>query len=118
MLVSVVEGLVVLGETRQAAALYPLVRHCMDRTGAVHVYPNDARLLERIAGMAAAAGAQWDVAEAHFATALYQAERLPHRPEQAHTRRFFAGWDERGRPTQVSRTVRGTKKDAQRVAAE
>jgi integrase len=32
--------------------------------------------------------------------------------------RAFTGRDERGRPTQVSRTVRGTKKDALRVAAE
>lgn len=32
--------------------------------------------------------------------------------------RGFTGRDERGRPTQVSRTVHGGKKDAQRVAAE
>ena len=32
--------------------------------------------------------------------------------------RSFTGRDERGRPTQVSRTVRGTKKDALRAAAE
>jgi integrase len=32
--------------------------------------------------------------------------------------RAFTGRDERGRPTQISRTVRGTKKDAQRVAAD
>jgi integrase len=32
--------------------------------------------------------------------------------------RAFTGRDDRGRPTQVSRTVRGTKKDALRVAAE
>lgn len=32
--------------------------------------------------------------------------------------RTFTGRDGRGRPTQVSRTVRGTKKDAKRVAAE
>src|SRR5439155_9128960 len=32
--------------------------------------------------------------------------------------RAFTGRDERGRPTQVSRTVRGTKRDALRVAAE
>lgn len=32
--------------------------------------------------------------------------------------RAFTGDDGRGRPTQVSRTVHGTKKDAQRVAAE
>jgi len=32
--------------------------------------------------------------------------------------RAFTGNDDRGRPTQVSRTVHGTKKDAQRVAAQ
>ncbi|MHB8827384.1 MAG: tyrosine-type recombinase/integrase [Acidimicrobiales bacterium] len=32
--------------------------------------------------------------------------------------RGFAGRDESGRPVQISKTVRGTKKDAQRVAAE
>jgi integrase len=32
--------------------------------------------------------------------------------------RAFAGRDQNGRPVQVSRTVRGTKKDAQRLAAE
>ena len=32
--------------------------------------------------------------------------------------RAFTGRDDRGQPTQQSRTVRGTKKDAQRVAAE
>jgi hypothetical protein len=36
------------------------------------------------------AGRAWDDAEAHFRTALRQAEELPHRPEQAHIRRFFA----------------------------
>lgn len=52
--------------------------------------PGDAKLLERIAGMAAAAGGEWKAAEAHFSAALEQAERMPHRPEQAHTRRFYA----------------------------
>ena len=32
--------------------------------------------------------------------------------------RVFTGRDEKGRPTQISRTVRGSKRDAQRVAAE
>ena len=36
------------------------------------------------------AGRSWDDAEAHFRTALGQADELPHLPEQAHTRRFFA----------------------------
>ena len=48
------------------------------------------RLLERTAGIAAAAGRCWDDAEEHFRTALRQAAELPHLPEQAHTRRFFA----------------------------
>src|SRR5205085_10863446 len=90
MLLAAVEGLVVLGEREQAAALYPIVHHCMDRTRVVNAYPDDAKLLDRMAGMAAAAGSQWEAAEAHFTTALEQAERLPHRPEQAHTRRFYA----------------------------
>jgi hypothetical protein len=39
--------------------------------------------------MAAAAGGDWDAAEAHFTTALRQAGALPHRPEQGHIRRFY-----------------------------
>ena len=32
--------------------------------------------------------------------------------------RVFAGYDDNGKPMQMSRTLRGTKKDAQRVAAQ
>jgi hypothetical protein len=32
--------------------------------------------------------------------------------------RVFTGNDARGRPTQISRTVRGSKRDAQRTAAQ
>ena len=60
MLLSAVEGLYVLGER------------------------------DRAAGIAAAAGRCWDDAEEHFRTALRQAGELPHLPEAAHTRRFFA----------------------------
>jgi hypothetical protein len=62
----------------------------MERTGNVVLVQPDCRLLERAAGMAAAAGGNWDVAETHFTTALEQAATLPHRPEQAHARRFYA----------------------------
>jgi hypothetical protein len=89
MLLSVVEGLIVLGEKTQAADLYPLVRECIERTALVSPILNDGRLPNRIAGMAAAAGSNWAVAEAHFAAALEQAVKLPHRPEQAHTQRFY-----------------------------
>lgn len=90
MLLSAVEGLVLLGERERAAALYPLVVYCGERTGTVDAYPVDAKLVERIAGLAAAADGQWKRAEEHFTTALAQAEALPHRPEQAHTRRCYA----------------------------
>ncbi|MGH9003215.1 MAG: hypothetical protein ACRDYV_08810, partial [Acidimicrobiia bacterium] len=90
MLLGAVEGLTVLDELDAAAELYPLVRWCLERTDSVALMHPDARLIERTAGMAAAAGSQWEAAEAHFRTALGQAETLPHRPEQAHTRRFYA----------------------------
>jgi hypothetical protein len=42
----------------------------------------DGRLLERAAGMAAAAGSNWEAAEAHFTTTLEQAETLPTAPSR------------------------------------
>jgi len=91
MLLSAMEGLYVLGEHDRAAGFYDLVVECMERTRAVCPNYNDMRLVERAAGIAATAGQCWDDAEAHFRTALRQAAELPHLPEQAHTRRFFAG---------------------------
>jgi DNA-binding CsgD family transcriptional regulator len=89
MLVTAVDGLVVLGERDRAAALYPSVVDVMDRTGTVCSAYDDARLCERAAGIAAMAGRRWEAAEAHFRRALHQAAELPHRPEQAHTRRWY-----------------------------
>jgi DNA-binding SARP family transcriptional activator len=90
MLLSAVEGLYVLGERDRAAGFYDLVVECIERTRTVCPNYNDMRLPERTAGIAAAAGRRWDDAEEHFRTALRQASELPHLPEQAHTRRFFA----------------------------
>jgi tetratricopeptide (TPR) repeat protein len=90
ILFGTVEALMALGERAAAAELYPLVRWCAERTGLMILMQPDERLLERVAGMAAAAGGKWDLAEAHFTTAIEQAETLPHRPEQAHTRRVYA----------------------------
>jgi class 3 adenylate cyclase/tetratricopeptide (TPR) repeat protein len=90
MLVSAVEGLYVLDEHDRAAGFYDLVVECIGGTGAICPNYYDMRLLERAAGIAAAAGRCWDDAEEHFRTALRQAAELPHLPEQAHTRRFFA----------------------------
>jgi hypothetical protein len=86
MLLLMVEGLVVLGEQEQAAALYPLVRQLLT-TGAV-CFAWIARFPQTIAGVAAAAAQHWDTAEEHFRLALQQAEHFPHRLEQAEIRRF------------------------------
>lgn len=89
MLGSAVEGLLVLGERERAAALYASVADCLDGTAIVCSSFIDGRLLHRVAGIAAMAGRHRADAEAHFQRALAQADALPHRPEQAHTRRFY-----------------------------
>ena len=88
MLALVIEGLVMLGERAQAGELYPLARELLD-TGAVALW-QIFRFTSTVAGMAAAAAHQWEAAEDHFHTALYQAEAVPHRLEQAEIRRFHA----------------------------
>ena len=90
MLMSAVEGLYVLGEHDRAAGFYDLVVECIEGTRTICSGYYDMRLSERAAGIAAAAGRCWDDAEEHFRTALRQAAELPHLPEAAHTRRFFA----------------------------
>ena len=45
-----------------------------------------SRLLETVAGMAAAAGEDWSVAEGHFRSAIAQADEIPFRSEQAEAR--------------------------------
>ena len=79
----------ILGEPDRATELYPLTLEAISRTGVVCGGIYDGKLLERAAAMAAMAGRRWEEAEAHFEGALIQAERIPHRPEQAHTRRFY-----------------------------
>jgi len=88
MLNEVVEGLAVLGERDEAARLHPLVLEAID-TGAV-VRGSQCALLQTVAGMAAAAGGQWDVAEEHYQTALRQAHELPVVMQQAEVRRWYA----------------------------
>lgn len=100
-----VEALHVTGERARAAALYPIVAGYLS-TGAVQdVYL--PRLVERSAGIAAAAGERWDAAERHFRTALRQAEELPHVLEGAETRRWYAQMLlDRGRPEDVGEARR------------
>jgi tetratricopeptide (TPR) repeat protein len=88
MLLAVVEGLAVLGERDEAAKLYPLVLEAIDTGCLIRLF--DSRLLQTVAGMAAAAGGQWDEAEEHYQTALRQAHELPHKIEQPEVRRWYA----------------------------
>jgi DNA-binding CsgD family transcriptional regulator len=50
----------------------------------------DNRLLQAVAGVAAAAGGHWETAEDHFRRGLDLAEALPHRLDQADIRRLYA----------------------------
>jgi tetratricopeptide (TPR) repeat protein len=89
MLLAAPEGLSIIGARDAAAALYPAIIDCAERTGAVCPSFIDGRLLERAAGIAAMAGRRYPEAEAHFLRALEQARSIPHRPEEAHTGRFY-----------------------------
>jgi hypothetical protein len=84
-----VEALWVIGDRNGAANFYPLVRELRQTTGVI-LFLLGPQLIERIAGIGAAAGGQWDLAETHFRTALRQAEDLPYEIEGAETRRFYA----------------------------
>jgi hypothetical protein len=88
MLAAVVEGLVILGEGDEAAGFHTVVAEAI-AAGIVSVSYHDVRLLERVAGIAAAAGRAWDTAEGHFEAALRLADELPHRIEALETRRFY-----------------------------
>ena len=78
-----------IGERDRAAGFYPLVLEFMATTGVV-LPCFTPYLVERIAGIGAAAGGQWDVAEEHFRSALRQAEELPFVLEGAETQRWYA----------------------------
>ncbi len=81
MLLRVVEGLAVLDERDEAAKLYSLVLEAFDTGVLMRTY--DVRLLETVAGIAAACGQQWEKAEEHYQTALRQAPRTAPSPGAA-----------------------------------
>ncbi len=89
LLLAAAEGLAVMDDREEAAALYPLVLEAM-ATGTVLRFL-DVRLLETVAGIAASAGGHWAVAEGHFANATRLAGELPNKIEQSDVRRFYAG---------------------------
>jgi tetratricopeptide (TPR) repeat protein len=109
MLALVIEGLVMFGEQSRAAQLYPLARELIG-TGAVLLGPI-FRFTHTIAGIAAAAGRQWEAAEDHLRIALEQAETVPQRLEQAEIRRFHA-------MMLIDRAAPGDRKRAQTLLNE
>lgn len=86
VLLASVESAAVLGRREQAAVLYPLVRQLMGNT----VTPWGVGLVEKVAGIAAAASRAWADAETHFTSAQRMADAIPHKVEQADVRRWHA----------------------------
>ncbi len=82
------EALALLGAKEQAAAHYDVVLEAMDAGNVLRGYDN--RILQAVAGVAAAAGGHWETAEDHFRRGLDLAEKLPHRLDQADIRRLYA----------------------------
>lgn len=119
MLASAVEGLTVLGERDRASELYPSVIDCFERTGVLCLSHMEGGLLERAAGIATMAGRHFEESEAHFLHALAQAESIPHRPEQAHTRRWYGQMllerDSPGDRQQAEEVVRQAIEDYERM---
>jgi len=81
------EAVSLLGDAERARALHPLVVRAL-ATGTV-MRQVDGRLLQTIAGMAAATAGMWVAAEEHFEAALRQAEELPHLLERPHVRHHY-----------------------------
>ncbi|MGQ0465976.1 MAG: ATP-binding protein [Sporichthyaceae bacterium] len=90
LLFAFTDGLHVLGEQVQQAGWYSTILEALADTGSVMPLFAPGQLVQRVAGVAAAAERDWDAAEAHFAIALAQADELPHRFEQLETRRCYA----------------------------
>ena len=78
------EALARVGEREDAYQLYPPIIEL------IKGYVGNVSLTETFAGIASAAGAQWDSAEPHFETALQQAHDIPSRISQPETRRWYA----------------------------
>ncbi len=83
-LFKVVEGLAVLGESERAAALHPLVVEALATESVVTF--DASHLIQTVAGIAAAAGRQWDVAETHYQVAIRLADDMPFISERADAR--------------------------------
>jgi tetratricopeptide (TPR) repeat protein len=83
-----VEAFAMIGEREEAAALYPVVLENLEAGRMARGL--DHRLLHTLAGIAAGAGRDWEVAEHHFEEAIRFAIQVPYRIEEVEARRFCA----------------------------
>ena len=83
-----VEALAIAGARAEAAALHPLVVEYAANGTISSLFPGAPT--ENYAGIAAAAGEQWDVAQQHFETALRQAHEMPDTVAHPEVRRWYA----------------------------
>ena len=109
LLMLAIEGLFVLDELEQAAELYPLARQAAETS--VICLEVISRFPQTIAGLAAAAGKQWDKAEDHFQTAMKQAREFPHRLEQTEIQRFYG-------QMLIERNAKGDREKARAMLSE
>jgi tetratricopeptide (TPR) repeat protein len=107
---AVAEAVAVLDEREAAAALVPLLSEALE-TGDVLTLPWGHRLLNTVAGMAAATIGAWPEAEAHYTRAISQAAGLPHRIEQPEVRYWYARM-------LLSRAAPGDRDNARRLLDE
>jgi tetratricopeptide (TPR) repeat protein len=107
---AVAEAVAVLDEQEAAAALVPLLSEALE-TGDVLTLPWGHRLLNTVAGMAAATTGAWPEAEAHYTRAISQAAGLPHRIEQPEVRYWYARM-------LLSRAAPGDRDNARRLLDE
>ena len=88
LLPAAVETLAVIGDRAAAAELYPVALAATESGAPIHYALRS--LPETTAGIAAACGGRWDLAEGHLRKALRQAQELPNRIEQPEARRWLA----------------------------
>ena len=87
-LTNVIEAFAASGAVAATADLYGLAATALAK-GVVISFSN-FRLWQMTAGIAAAGGRNWDVAQDHFEAALRQAHELPHVIAQPEVRRWYA----------------------------
>ena len=112
MLYAVAIGCATVGFADDAAALYASV---VERAAAFAIGPFDNTIALRVAGVCAAAGRDWDVAEEHFERARRLADEWPNRLDQpnvlhSHARMLL----DRGAPADrdtCARDARGGPRD-------